>query len=947
MSRRNMLIALVGFSILSLVGFAFVSCGGGEPTPIVKISGSYSVEVGKTLTLSATTESGTDTSYTWASSDTAVATIDDKGVVTAVKAGETTITATGVESKAVGEHGVVVIASTTVEKTPVVMVSGGHAVEVGKTLTLSATTKDGKDTSYAWKSSDEAVATVDSKGVVTAVKAGETTITATGGDTKAAGEHAVVVTSPATQPGEPVVMVSGDNTVLAGQTIKLTAKTVNGKDASYTWTSSDEAVATVDKDGTVSGLASGKTTITAEGSDSKKSGTFDVVVTYTVPNLDAWRNSAHARRTDEAFRHWDKDGKVPTSCAKCHTSPGFRDFIGDDGSAAGKVDKEHPTNTVVGCETCHNKTASKLSSVTFPSGVKVEGLNASAVCMHCHQGRASTDSVKKTITDAALADDDTVSDKLRFQNVHYYAAGATILAGQVRGGYQYKDKVYDWRFRHVPGASSCIGCHDPHSLKVKVDSCKSCHSNITKTEDLKNIRMIASKNQDYDGDGDTSKGIYYEIEGLQKKLLTVIQEYAKEKSNKEICYDTKGRYPYFFADTDKDGSCSDAEAAYANAYKAFTPRLLRATYNYQVSKKDPGAYAHNAKYIIQLLFDSIEDLNKVVTKKADMSKAVRNDTGHFNGAGEAARRWDGGEAVSASCSKCHAGSEGLHFYLTYGISKPVKEPDNGLDCATCHTSYGTTYGVVAVDSITYPGGKVIEDKGNSSNLCGTCHSGRTGKADIDASIAAKRYRFLNVHYKPAAATRMGSAAEVGYQYDGKSYAGPSKGHIGGDKCVDCHMPKESNHSFLVKDVFALSNGCAKCHKNEKSAAEIRAKAYQGKDYDGDGNSTESLKDELKGMGELLYKAMQTAAGANKLCYDAGSYPYFFKDTNGNGTCDGGEATRSNGYADWTPALMKAAHNYQFSLKDKGAYAHNFSYMAQLLYDSIEDLKGDVSKLTRP
>ena len=176
--------------------------------------------------------------------------------------------------------------------------------------------------------------------------------------------------------------------------------------------------------------------------------------------------------------------------------------------------------------------------------------------------------------------------------------------------------------------------------------------------------MIASKNQDYDGDGDTSKGIYYEIEGLQKKLLTVIQEYAKEKSNKEICYDTKGRYPYFFADTDKDGSCSDAEAAYANAYKAFTPRLLRATYNYQVSKKDPGAYAHNAKYIIQLLFDSIEDLNKVVTKKADMSKAVRNDTGHFNGAGEAARRWDGGEAVSASCSKCHAGSEGLHFYLT-------------------------------------------------------------------------------------------------------------------------------------------------------------------------------------------------------------------------------------------------------------------------------------------
>ncbi|TNE52367.1 MAG: hypothetical protein EP343_00985 [Deltaproteobacteria bacterium] len=947
MSRKKLGFALLGFAVLSFVGIALVSCGGGEPTPLVKISGAYSVEVGKTLTLSASTENGTDASYTWASSDTSVATVDDKGVVTAVKAGETKITATGVGSKAVGEHGVVVLASTTSEKTPVVMVSGAHAVEVGKTLSLSAATQNGTDKSYSWKSSDEAVATVDDKGVVTAVKAGETKITATGADTKAAGEHAVVVTAPATQPGEAVVLVSGENTVLTGQTLKLTAKTVNGTDASYTWTSSDEAIATVDKDGTVSGLASGKVTITAEGADSKKTGTFGVIVSETVPNFDAWRNSAHAKRSAEAFRHWDKDGKVPTSCAKCHTSPGFRDFIGDDGSAAGTVDKEHVTTSVVGCETCHNKTASTLASVTFPSGVKVDGLNASAICMTCHQGRASTDSVNKTITDAALADDDTVSDKLRFQNVHYYAAGATILAGQVRGGYQYKDKVYDWRFRHVPGNDSCIGCHDPHSLKVKIDTCKGCHSNINKTEDLKNIRMIASRGQDYDGDGDTSKGIYFEMEGLQKKLLTAIQAYAKEKSQKEICYDEKGRYPYFFVDTDKDGSCSDTEAVSSNGYKAFTPRLIRATYNYQVSRKDPGAFAHNAKYVIQLLFDSIQDLNTVITAKVDMSKAVRNDVGHFNGAGEAARRWDNDEAVSASCSKCHSGSEGLQFYLTYGIGKPVKEPDNGLDCATCHTSYGTKFDLVSVDSVTFPGGKVIEDKGNSSNLCATCHSGRTGKADIDASIAAKRYRFLNVHYLPAAATRQGTAAQVGYEYDGKTYAGPSTGHIGGDKCADCHMPKESNHTFKIADVFDNANGCVKCHKNEKKAEEIKGKARAGKDYDGDGDANETLKAELQGLVELLYKAMQAASGTDKLCYESHSYPYFFKDTNGNGKCEPAEATRTNGFASWTPALMKAAHNYQFALKEPGAYAHNFDYMAQLLYDSIADLGGDVSKLTRP
>jgi hypothetical protein len=45
--------------------------------------------------------------------------------------------------------------------------------------------------------------------------------------------------------------------------------------------------------------------------------------------------------------------------------------------------------------------------------------------------------------------------------------------------------------------------------------------------------------------------------------------------------------------------------------------------------------------------------------------------------------------------------------------------------------------------------------------------------------------------------------------------------------------------------------------------------------------------------------------------------------------------------------MKAAFNYQLSRVEHGAWAHNFSYMGQLLYDSVADLGGDVSKLTRP
>ena len=56
---------------------------------------------------------------------------------------------------------------------------------------------------------------------------------------------------------------------------------------------------------------------------------------------------------------------------------------------------------------------------------------------------------------------------------------------------------------------------------------------------------------------------------------------------------------------------------------------------------------------------------------------------------------------------------------------------------------------------------------------------------------------------------------------------------------------------------------------------------------------------------------------------------------------------SNAFAAFTPALMKASFNYQLSRKEPGAWAHNFDYMAQLLYDGVADLGGSVTKLIRP
>src|SRR6185436_16830768 len=97
-------------------------------------------------------------------------------------------------------------------------------------------------------------------------------------------------------------------------------------------------------------------------------------------------------------------------------------------------------------------------------------------------------------------------------------------------------------------------------------------------------------------------------------------------------------YPYWFLD-DGDGVVSAAEGVSANKFPNWSARLLRAAYNYQFSLKDPGAYAHNPKYVVELLYDSIANINSVAPV-ANFETLVRNDSNHFDSNAEPYRDWD-------------------------------------------------------------------------------------------------------------------------------------------------------------------------------------------------------------------------------------------------------------------------------------------------------------------
>jgi len=695
--------------------------------------------------------------------------------------------------------------------------------------------------------------------------------------------------------------------------------------------------------------------------------------TVEVPNLAAWEASPHNAVDTEPFRHWDDatanpDG-VPVACARCHTSAGYQDFLGADGSAPDVVDNPVPAKDAQGiqCITCHNPVASNLNEVAFPGfeldkdgnpvPYVVKGFGDASRCLVCHQGRESKASVDAQITRFKVEDPDAVVAPIKddqgkdvtfgFRNIHYYAAAATLYGTEVKGGYEYEGKTYDAKFRHVEGLDTCIGCHDPHTLEIKVETCAQCHEGVATVEDLKNVRMVSSAS-DYDGDGDVAEGVASEIAGLQEILLAQIQTYATDTAGAEIKYDA-ATYPYFMGADDE-------------AYPNWTASLLKAAYNYQVSIKDPGQFAHGGKYIIELLHDSIEDLG------GDVSSLAREDAGHFAGNTLPFRDWDDTGEVPYRCAKCHSATglpefihsggtvvvDGRGTTLTAGIGP--QPSSNGFMCSTCHddANWPNRYEIAQV---TFPSGKSVSfakdadgaNVADDSNLCILCHQGRESTTSVNNALRGKEddtadeaISFKNIHYLGAGATLFGADAAGAYQYAEKEYVGQNM-HAAPtgamNKCKDCH------------DVHTLEpklEACATCHGTSDPEA-LRAPG-DTIDYDGDGNVTEGTKGEIETLAEALYAEIQNYAEATAgtpILYDGHSNPYFFVDADKNGEADQDDKGDAVRYNAWTPRLLRAGFNYQYSQKDPGAFVHNPQYVIQFLIDSIEDLGGDVSKYTRP
>ena len=207
-----------------------------------------------------------DTTLTWLSSNTNVATVDQEGNVTAVKEGVATITVTTVNGRR-AECKITVnkpsenipIESVSLDKTTLTL-EEQEAETLVATINPSDTTDD---KTLTWKSSNPEVATVDNNGKVTAVKEGSATITVTTVNGKEATCTVTVTKKPV-----PIESVSLNKTTLTleEQQAETLVATINPSDTTddktLTWKSSNPEVATVDQEGKVTAVKEGSATIT-------------------------------------------------------------------------------------------------------------------------------------------------------------------------------------------------------------------------------------------------------------------------------------------------------------------------------------------------------------------------------------------------------------------------------------------------------------------------------------------------------------------------------------------------------------------------------------------------------------------------------------------------------------------------------------------------------------
>ena len=253
-----------------------------------------------------------DATVNWRSANRDVATVTDRGVVTATGSGTTQIIVTSGDATAT-----TTVTVEQAEDSIEIMPASLRLTRVGETGQFTALVYDSAKriipaAVVGWTSGHPAIATVDANGLVTAVSAGTAQITASSG---AVSTFRPVYVEIARVPSRIVLNISEATLSAVGQSLQLDAQVYDAEGAAIpgaqvAWASSRTQVATVSANGLVIAVSNGTTRVTASSEGASAHATIHVVIEGTEPpepsidrdalialydatNGSSWRNNTY------------------------------------------------------------------------------------------------------------------------------------------------------------------------------------------------------------------------------------------------------------------------------------------------------------------------------------------------------------------------------------------------------------------------------------------------------------------------------------------------------------------------------------------------------------------------------------------------------------------------------------------------------------------------------
>lgn len=259
--RSCMLLTFAASGLLMLT-----ACG--ITVTAVHLPDSVQVNVGATAETAATYETAQDADpaaqqaaadkidWSWTVGDDSIATVDDNGIITGIKGGDTIVVVSSADGKMTAKCPVTVSQPLMAIRMDDIdlQTNGQSSATVNYTLVPADTTEDNVTLSV----DDESIARLDGNRII-AVNNGETKITATCGIVKTSAK--VTVTTEVEQ----IALSKTEGVLTVGNSVTVTATVTpdNATNTTINWTSSDEKVATVDSNGQVTAVAAGNATIKA------------------------------------------------------------------------------------------------------------------------------------------------------------------------------------------------------------------------------------------------------------------------------------------------------------------------------------------------------------------------------------------------------------------------------------------------------------------------------------------------------------------------------------------------------------------------------------------------------------------------------------------------------------------------------------------------------------